>query len=54
MKKRKTQAEIDAEIARFRAVSEAFDKIPPDDQIEVLEEAMRSGSLPVRAKITKQ
>jgi hypothetical protein len=51
MKKKKTQAEMDAEVVRFRMLSAAMQSLSTDEQVEVIEDAMKSGRTPVPAKI---
>ena len=52
VRKKRSKEEIEAGIARFRAREAAMNALSKDEQIAVLEEAMLSGSLPVKADIS--
>lgn len=49
--KQKTQAEKDAAVARFRMLSAAMESLSQEEQIGVIEDAMKEGRMPVPAQI---
>lgn len=51
MTRRKTQEEIDAEIARYRMRTAAMDALSKEEQVAVIEHAMTEGRMPVPVSI---